>query len=161
MITIYKYTNTINNKVYIGQTSLALEQRAKKDGKGYIHCKSFYDAILKYGWPSFKLEILEQVDNNSIADEREQFYIKLFNSTNPDFGYNIDFGGCIGKIRAEQTKQKISESGKGLKNSRAKNVCVNGIPINKTIRDYAKEINISENTLKVWCKENKNGYSYF
>lgn len=160
MITIYKYTNTLNNKVYVGQTTSTPEKRAKKNGKGYIHCKHFYSAILKYGWLSFKLEILEQVDSN-VADEREQFYIKFFNSTNPEFGYNLDLGGCAEKIRSEQTKQKISDSGKGLKNSRAKNVCVNGIPTNKTIRDYAKEINISENTLKTWCKENKNGYSYF
>ena len=160
MITIYKYTNILNNKVYVGQTTSTPEKRAKKNGKGYIHCKHFYSAILKYGWLSFKLEILEQVDSN-VADEREQFYINFFDSTNPEFGYNLDLGGCGEKIRSEQTKQKISDSGKGLKNSRAKNVCVNGIPTNKTIRDYAKEINISESTLKMWCKKNKNGYSYF
>ena len=157
MVTIYKYTNTINKKVYIGQTRQLLEKRAKYNGSGYQHCVHFYAAIQKYGWESFVPEILEEVDENK-ADEREQYYIQLYNSINN--GYNIDLGGHIEKHRSITTKQKISEAGKGIKNSRARNVCINGVPTNQTIRDYAKEHNLSEHTLKKWCANKKYGYSY-
>lgn len=159
MITIYKYTNTINQKVYIGQTCQTLSQRAKKNGEGYKHCLHFYSAIQKYGWDKFKVDILEDNLPNEIADEREKYYIKLYNSVKN--GYNIDYGGHIEKTRSEETKKKISESGEGLKNSRAKNVCYSGVPSNQSIRDYAREHNMSESTLRNWCREKRNGYSYF
>ena len=158
MVTIYKYTNLKNGKIYIGQTIQSLEKRAKSNGEGYKHCLHFYSAIKKYGWDNFIPETLEVVDE-LIADEREKYYIYLYDSINN--GYNIDLGGHIEKSRSEQTKNKISESGKGMKNSRAKNVCFCGIPSNMTIRDYAKAHNMSEHTLKNWCRMNKNGYSYF
>ena len=124
MVTIYKYINLKNGKVYIGQTVQSLEKRAKYNGEGYKHCLHFYSAIQKYGWENFIPEILEVVDEK-IADEREKYYICLYDSVNN--GYNIDYGGHIEKSRSEQTRNKISESGKGLKNSRAKNVCFCGV----------------------------------
>lgn len=157
MVKIYKYTNKVNGKIYIGQTIQSLEKRAKYNGLGYIHCKHFYSAIQKYGWESFIPEILEEVTEEE-ADEREMYYIQKYNSIKN--GYNIDLGGHIEKHRSEETKKKLSKAGKGLKNSRARNVCVNGVPTNKTIRDYAKEHNMSENTLRNWCSQSKNGYSY-
>ena len=108
MVTIYKYTNIINKKVYIGQTRQLLEKRAKYNGSGYQNCVHFYAAIQKYGWESFVPEILEEVDENK-ADEREQYYIQLYDSINN--GYNIDLGGHIEKHRSITTKQKISEAG--------------------------------------------------
>ena len=157
MVTIYKYTNKINNKIYIGQTRMSLLKRAKYNGSGYKHCPHFYSAIQKYGWENFIPEILEVVSENE-ADDKEKYYIKLFNSIQN--GYNIDYGGHIQKHRSEETRRKMSEAGKGMKNSRARNVYVNGIPTNKTIRDYARENRISENTLKSWCIKRKNGFSY-
>lgn len=51
---VYKHTNTINNKVYIGQTSFANpEQRWGINGEKYKTCPYFYHAILKYGWGNF------------------------------------------------------------------------------------------------------------
>ena len=158
MVKIYKYTNLKNGKVYIGQTVQPLEKRAKCNGEGYKHCLHFYSAIQRDGWDNFIPEVLEIVDE-AIADEREKYYISLYDSINN--GYNIDLGGHIAKSRSDQTKNKIAESGKGMRNSRAKNVCYNGIPSNMTIRDYAKEHNMSEHVLKHWCRKKQNGYSYF
>lgn len=148
------YTNKINNKKYVGQTKTNPRRRAKKNGKGYVHCLKFYEAIQKYGFENFELTILERVEEK-FGDERERYYINLYNS-NID-GYNIDLGG---KQHGLQTKHKISNSTKGMRNSRAKNVCVNGIPSNMTIRDYSKKYNLNENTLRNWCRNNKNGFSY-
>lgn len=157
LITIYKYTNKINNKVYVGQTRQNLKQRAKKDGKGYKHCIKFYNSIKKYGFNNFDLDILELVDSNE-ADDKEKYYIHKYDSINN--GYNIDFGGHVEKVRSSETKNKISKSGLGTKNSRARIVFFNEKSTNMCIREYANMIGMSESTLKCWCIKNKNGYSY-
>jgi hypothetical protein len=45
MITIYKYENKVNHKVYIGQTKQSMAERARKQGAGYKACKAFWNAI--------------------------------------------------------------------------------------------------------------------
>ena len=49
---IYKHTNLINNKIYIGQTCQRVEERWRK-GKGYDPKTYFAKAINKYGWDNF------------------------------------------------------------------------------------------------------------
>lgn len=98
---IYKVTNKVNGKVYIGQTIQSIKDR------WYRHCgKSglskaemnthFKRAILKYGKESFNIEILEEVDSSKL-DEREKYYIKLYDSYNS--GYNSTMGGQNGGYR--------------------------------------------------------------
>ena len=52
MFTIYKYTNKITNKIYIGQTSTSLKERAQSNGTNYKGCPLFYNAIKKI-WVEF------------------------------------------------------------------------------------------------------------
>ena len=54
---IYRYISP-SNKNYIGQTTKSLKERAKNNGNGYKNCSVFYNAILKYGFKNFKIEIL-------------------------------------------------------------------------------------------------------
>ena len=89
---IYKITNDINDKVYVGQTSGTLEERFKQhkkkinseDRKTY----PLYNAMKKYGVEHFFIESLEETDN---LQEREQYWIKYFDSYNN--GYNATHGG--------------------------------------------------------------------
>lgn len=92
MYKIYIYRNDINSKVYIGQTSKTLEERAR-NGLGYQGCTYFYNAIEKYGWSKFHGAILEDNLTAEQANDREQFWIKYFKSNDPKFGYNICSGG--------------------------------------------------------------------
>ena len=62
---VYKHTNKINNKVYIGMTC-KIESRFGKNGKGYLHKNkvgeytqpAFANAVKKYGWDNFSHEII-------------------------------------------------------------------------------------------------------
>lgn len=110
MYKIYKYTNLINNKIYIGQTKMSLEKRAVNghNYKGSIH---FYNAIQQYGWDNFKGDILEEVETVEMANEKEKYYISLYNSTNPDIGYNITSGGWNCEM-SEEIKRVISDKAK-------------------------------------------------
>ena len=89
MYSIYKHT-TPDGKVYIGQTSRKPEYRWNS-GKGYTRKKhkEFYEAILTYGWDNISHEILETVKTSQEAKNRESYYIFLYNSGNPNYGYNI------------------------------------------------------------------------
>lgn len=95
---IYKVTNTINGKVYIGQTIRTIPVRWGEHVKNSIYKGKSYNAILhrairKYGVESFAVEEVEQCDDELLA-ERETYWIKHYNSANG--GYNILLGskGC-------------------------------------------------------------------
>ena len=98
---IYKITNKINNKIYIGKTShSSIEERFKEhirdSRKTRYEKRPLYDAMNKYGVENFSIEQIEQVKNDEIASEREQFWIEKlrtyigFSDCN---GYNATLGG--------------------------------------------------------------------
>ena len=90
MYTIYAHKNQINGKIYIGQTCQEKLNDRWKNGHGYKTCTYFYKAIQKYGWDNFDHLILEQGNwTPEEANEKEQYYIQKYDSTNPQKGYNI------------------------------------------------------------------------
>ena len=108
--TIYKHTNKINGKSYIGQTIQADIRIRFKNGRGYRQQVVFGKAISKYGWDNFTHEILETVDTKEQANEREQYYIKFYNTYigfNDACGYNATLGGdnTAGFILAKEVYQ--------------------------------------------------------
>lgn len=92
---IYKITNKLNNKVYIGQTIRTIEERWKDHQRLLYNEKSntrpLYLAMAKYGLNNFIIEELEEVKNNKLLDEREKYWINYYNSYNE--GYNATYGG--------------------------------------------------------------------
>ena len=91
---VYMHTNILNNKKYIGITSLDPKTRWA-NGKGY-RFQMFGRAIEKYGWNNFKHEILFENLSQEEAQRKEIQLIKEYKTHNPDFGYNISFGGDLG-----------------------------------------------------------------
>lgn len=107
---IYKITNIINDKVYIGQTTLAL----KKRWSGHC-CPSalknnmlITKAILKYGKENFRIETLEICKTLEDLNLREIYWISFYNSLNKKIGYNTKPGGKF-STHSDETKQKIKE----------------------------------------------------
>lgn len=109
MYTVYMHKNKINNKIYIGQTSLFPPEKRWKNGQGY-NTQMFFKAILKYGWDNFDHIILETNLTQDEANEREKYYIKLYNTTNSNYGYNCTNGGSNFSTLSKETKEKIKES---------------------------------------------------
>lgn len=109
---IYKITCLVNNKVYIGLTTTSIEQR----WKGHIRdskqsSKHLYASIRKYGINNFKIEQIDESDDFEKLGELERYYIKEYNSTNSDFGYNNTYGGernqLDGNPRARLTEEDV------------------------------------------------------
>ena len=104
---IYKHTNLVNRKVYIGQTMQDVKIRFAS-GHGYKNNKHFNSAIKKYGWDNFSHEILLE---NLSADEATLYegkFITEFRSSDRNFGYNKSSGGEQPSLN-EETKKKYAE----------------------------------------------------
>ena len=113
---IYKSTNKITGKVYIGQTTKNLEKRIK----GHVNeskkdkNRPFLSSINKYGVDNFVFEIIDFADNLNELNDKEIYWIDFYNSVSPN-GYNVTGGGQGDKtIGTKELGKRISE---GLKNS--------------------------------------------
>lgn len=89
---VYKITNDINNKVYIGKTHNNIQKRFQEHCRD-CHKETFenrplYRAMNKYGVEHFHIELVEETDN---PEEREIYWIEQYNSYHD--GYNATLGG--------------------------------------------------------------------
>lgn len=91
---IYKITNTINGKIYVGLTIATLQQR----WNGHIqnsktNNRHLYKSMRKYGLDKFIIEEIDSTDDFKKLGELERFYINKYDSQNPNKGYNLTAGG--------------------------------------------------------------------
>lgn len=90
---IYKITNDINNKIYIGQTINSIEYRLKCHINEPSKNNKFHQALTSIGPEHFKIELIEECPNELLND-REKYWIKYYDSVNT--GYNTAWGGSCG-----------------------------------------------------------------
>lgn len=120
---IYKIINQCTNKVYVGQTTQTLEQRFATHIKMAIRKtnRRLYDSMNHYGYENFKPEVIEECVDE-LLNEREIYWIKYYDSTDPNKGYNMTEGGGGGNTwklntHKEETLAKLSAAHKGQKRS--------------------------------------------
>ena len=108
MYSIYMIVNKINNKVYIGKTSMSIEKRWKLHLSDAKKRRNLYfrNAIMKYGVESFSVYKLCEAPDNDRANDIERFYIQLFETHIRTKGYNSTLGGA-GVVPNEETRLKI------------------------------------------------------
>lgn len=156
MAYIYKITNLVNNKVYIGQTSNEFrirkakhlcELRSGKHGNRYIQ-----RAFNKYGEENFSIDIIVEVHDLIKIDELEDFYIKQHSSNNIKYGYNLRVVAKSNKgIKfGPQTKKHIDKRTKSMLATRLKN---NSTPKGESHMNYDKFFFLEER-----IKLSKNGF---
>lgn len=94
---IYKITNKINGKCYIGQSVYIRHRWIEHKYKAFTLKDNnyFHNALRKYGWDNFNFEVIEQCEQNELSD-KEIYWIKYYDSTNKEKGYNIKLGGNSG-----------------------------------------------------------------
>lgn len=112
---IYKITNLINSKAYIGQTIYELEQRWVQHNSKSSGCRAIANALRKYGKENFTIEIVTICYSLEELNAQEEKYIKEFNTLAPN-GYNLTTGG-ESRILTEESRKKISIANKGRSHS--------------------------------------------
>lgn len=111
-VIIYKATNTVNGKVYIGKTTRTLEERRKEheyEATRRDRNFAFYNAIRKYGTDVFEWKIIDKATTEDELNEKERYWIAYYNAVNRDHGYNMTEGGD-GVKPNEEVREKLSES---------------------------------------------------
>jgi group I intron endonuclease len=117
---VYLVTNKINGKMYVGQHA-GSDLRAYWDRNvwlaetGYQGKRALYRAIRKYGSDGFEVKTLVIVGTKQEMDYYEIALIKVWDTTNPEKGYNITHGGdgSLGVKMSEETRAKMSKAREG------------------------------------------------
>jgi len=101
---IYKTTNLINGKIYIGQQIFEPEKNKRYIGSGV----DFLKAVKEFGKENFRKEIIcSNVESLTELNRLETFYIAKYNALDESIGYNLDPGG---NNHTEKTRKKMSKS---------------------------------------------------
>jgi len=129
---IYKITNKINGKCYVGQTTGPLNRRWRNHLNPRSNPKTYISkAITKHGPTNFTIDVLSECSDLDTLNVAEKYFIDYFQSLSPD-GYNLTTGGegkqysdeskkkmslsRVGRSPSKETRLKMSENRKGSKN---------------------------------------------
>lgn len=115
MYRIYIISNSVNEKMYVGQTKRTIAERwrghVNDANRGYTSL--FSNAIRAHGETSFTPQEVLIVETKQEADDAERRWIFLSMSYDRRFGYNCTFGG-EGSVPTDDTRIKMSEAHIGL-----------------------------------------------
>lgn len=107
---VYKHSNLINGKNYIGITCHGENPNLRwRNGYGYKDNDIFFSDIIKYGWDNFSHEIIQKNLTQTEAIQFEQYYIQYYDCINN--GYNKSIGG---NIPSKEGREKISRALTGI-----------------------------------------------
>lgn len=192
---IYKYESP-SGKVYIGQTMNEAHRKSQHKSEARNPKKYFHKAIAKYGFDNFKYDVIFRTASKNdnklkyLLNVMETYFIKKYDSNNPDKGYNLTEGGegifnpsdevrskmgwCKGVNRTDAEKAKISSTLKAkyqsgeisVHNKRGINVYQNGILVGEydSVEAARLALNIAytsiTNILKGRAKKTRQGYTF-
>ena len=118
---IYKISNSINNKVYVGQTIRPIEERFKRhinDAINNILDTHFARAIRKYGRENFKIELIDCAETQDELNIKEQYWIRYFDSINNGYNETDALYKCGGNTYASKSKEELIEISKKIKDTK-------------------------------------------
>lgn len=140
---VYKITNLINGKIYIGQVyNKSIYDRFNRHCKEASKTSRSYlgRAIYKYGKDNFKIEVIEIGYSTLELNEKEKYWINHYNSTNSSIGYNLTSGGdggntylCKSEKELNAIRAKIAKVNAGKNNGMSRQLKIRSI---KTGEEY-------------------------
>ena len=154
MIGIYKITNIVDGKCYIGQSTDINDRWIKHRSRPFqvndiSYNTLFYRAIRKYGLENFTFEVVEECQCDML-NEREIFYIDVYNSHFTKNGYNMTFGGEGGAKRDNKKICDLWDEGYTISQI-AKELCCSRNTVKSSLKQFGKyDINQIKNR---WIKQ--------
>ena len=151
---IYKITNKVNGKVYIGQTIQGFNRRYHCNIENNTHNSYLKRSIKKYGIDNFDIcEVFDIAFSKDELNIKEWLWIKYYDSTNRNKGYNrMTGGGSLGK-HSEESKEKNRQSHIGIhQTEESKN------KISNTLKGKTRPIEVREKISKGLTGKNNGMY---
>lgn len=155
---IYKITNKINNKIYIGQSQHCLDRWSQhkycsKNPNDFRTYEHLYRSMRKYGIENFIFEIIEELPfDNQLLIQREQFWIDYYDTLNYQKGYN--------EVSAENAKRGENCNWAILTQEQVDIIYNLLTDLTLSIKDIADQFNVSSSCIedinkgRSWVKEN-------
>lgn len=143
-MTVYKITNLINSKIYIGITTTTLARRIssyKSSTKRQIPDRHrIVMAMKKHGFENFIFDVIFEATDKDQLKLKEIEFISQYDSCNPLIGYNVSRGGYL---HSDDTLKKLSNASKGRKLSKEHKAKIAtslmGHKVSQKVRNNAKE----------------------
>lgn len=165
---LYKVTNLVNNKVYIGKTCLPKLNYRKVKHEHSVLCGSnvyFHNALRKYGFDNFKWEVLGHYDSNEDLINAEIGYIVYCQKYLKLLLYNLTIGGegFNGYKHTDKTKELFRQQHLGKKFSQSHKDKISKSNIGKhdywvgKLRSKLTKQKMSESQKKAWQKRKESG----
>lgn len=166
---IYKITNIINGKIYIGQTIRPVAYRFNRHINDAINNKldtHFARAIRKYGPDKWELQIIDNAETQDELNQKEQYWIRFYNSVEEGYNETDAINKCGGNTYQSKTeeemgviKEKIRQTKIGYKNPMARkikriNIITNEIEIFDTLISCAKACGIQNGKTSITTRLN-------
>ncbi len=178
---IYKITNNVNNKVYVGQTVQNPQKRISRHlhDVEYGSTTYFHNAIRKHGYNNFTHTIIDDTcQTKEDLDEMEFHYIKQYHSHYTEYGYNMTYGGdgnslygsdnpMYGRKRTSNEKKlmSVNRKGKATGNDNATVITAGvyeltfpdgHIEVIQNIRRFCRNNNLSHSPFYAMCNGRRN-----
>lgn len=178
---IYLIKNKINNKLYFGQTVQTFDERYHKDLEKNTNNMHLKNSIKKYRIENFEIiDIFDIAYTKEELNKLEYMYIRIYNTTNPKYGYNKKDGGNGGRLTEEiknkikghrgawrgkhlsnEHKAKIKESCKEcIINQMVKVICLNTTEVFNSVTEAGKKYKVRESAISACCKNNRRSAGY-
>ena len=141
---IYKITNKINGKVYIGQTIRPVEYRFNRhinDAMHHVLDTHFARAIRKYGPDKWQLEVIDAAETQDELNQKERYWIQFYNSVKEGYNETDAISKSGGNTYRSKTKEELKEIGEKIRLTKvgAKNPMARRV---KRINVKTKEVEI-------------------
>lgn len=160
---IYKVTNKINGKVYIGKTIYNLEKRRKRHESNSLNDKInyyFYRALRKYGWNNFEWEIIDRAKTEKELNLLEILYIEEYRHKGHVYNMTNGGDGVSGNKLSEESRKKMSEVHKGYKHSTESCKKISKAGKGNKYNLGKKHSEKTKRKMSIAHKGNKNGLGY-
>ena len=136
---IYLIINSINNKIYVGQTTISFEKRYFNDLSSNTHNSHLKRAIEKYGIENFNIiEEFQICYSKEELDNAEKLLIALYRTNENEFGYNKTIGGGLSKGAGSGRYRKV--------------ICTTTGKIFNGTRQCARVMNLTQNEVSKCCR---------
>ncbi len=152
---VYKITNKINNKIYIGITSQSLKKRWYNHCGKKSNCTLLRNAINKYGKLNFQIDQIDSASSKEDLEQKEKYWIAHYRSNQTKFGYNLLSGGFYKSKHSELTKQKMSLSRTGKIMPDTTRLALRKANTNRRMPEKVKKALLDANETKIVTEETR------